>query len=201
MNEKTNAELGEEISRNETRSEFGAWVIMVGLVIEVILAIAFRSNKSFIENWAPVLADCLIPLGVYCEIHFGRRVKTAAEELQRLSDETIAEATAQAAEANARASEAQLALEKYKAPRRLTAETCSQITDKLKPFAKTMFVMSAVGPEPIDLAIDTANALIAAGWQWKDWRGGGFVSNTGRHLVGSVALNGTAVKEDSTRTR
>jgi hypothetical protein len=123
------------------------------------------------------------------------------EEMARLHAETeaskseTANALARAAEANERAQEAALALEKYKAPRRLTSEVKAKIAGDLRAFAGTTFIMSAVGPEPIDLAIDTADALIAAGWQWKDWYGPDITTNLpGRHRVGSVALNGTVVK-------
>lgn len=175
MNEKTNAQLREEIFHNETRSEFGAWAVVVGLVIEVILAIAFRSDKSFIENWAPVLADCLIALGVYCEIHFGRRVKTAAEELQRLSDEKIAEAEARASEANQKAQEAALALAELKAPRMLTPEQRGRIGEKLKRFSGTEYdiAISLSEPEILDFVFLVEVALSMAEWIELDWQGTG----------------------------
>jgi hypothetical protein len=166
MNEKTNAQLREEIFHNETRSEFGAWAVVVGLVIEVILAIAFRSDKSFIENWAPVLADCLIALGVYCEIHFGRRVKTAAEELQRLSDEKIAEAEARAAEANQKAQEAMLKLEQLRkqlGPRRIDSEIfLAELAEQ--PKAPLEILYSPDDPDSWNLALRTASLLVEAGW-------------------------------------
>ena len=116
------------------------------------------------------------------------------EEMARLHLEA-AKANERAAEANNRAQQAALALEKYKAPRRLTAKVKAKIASDLKSFGGTTFVMSAVGPEPIDLAIDTADALAAAGWQWKDCYSSGIATNLpGRHSVGSVALNGTVVK-------
>lgn len=171
MNEKTNAELREEISHNETRSEFGAWAIVVGLVIEVILAIAFRSDKSFIENWAPVLADCLIALGVYCEIHFGRKVKTAAEELQRLSDEKIAETEARASEANQKAQEASLELAKFRAPRILAGQQMVRAAEKLKQFSGTEYdvALHSNDPELMAFLFFLEFTLLKAGWKALSW--------------------------------
>jgi len=98
---KTDDQLRGEISINEARAEWGAWAIVVGLVFEVVIAltVSFDIDKKWIDNWGAVIADCLIALGVYAEIHFGRKASGAARELQQRSDVKIAEADARAAEA------------------------------------------------------------------------------------------------------
>jgi hypothetical protein len=193
MNEKTNAKLREEIFRNETRSEYGAWAVVVGLVIEVVLAVAFRSDKSFIENWAPVLADCLIALGVYCEIHFGRRVKTAAEELQRLSDEKIAEAEARASEANQKAQEAILELAKFRAPRALTGEQMMRIAEKLNQFSGTEYdvALHSNDPELLGFLFFIEFTLLRAGWKALAWPAPVAMVTTARGLQVAVGISVT----------
>ncbi len=89
-----------------------------------------------------------------------------------------------------------LRLQQRLAPRRLSAEAKAELTAKLTDLKGVKFALSAVGPEPIDLAIDTADALTAAGLIWIDWPSPGDVGTNlpGRHRVGNVALNGTVVR-------
>jgi len=103
---KTNAELRRDISRNEALGRRGAWAVVFGLGTEVVLAIAFTSGKTFAESWGLVIANSLIGLGVYAEIHFGRKALEDGSELQRLSDEKVFSAEERAAEANLLAAEA-----------------------------------------------------------------------------------------------
>jgi hypothetical protein len=49
-----------EQSRNESLGQLCGAAVIVGLLIEVGVAIAFRAQRSFIENWAPVGANALI---------------------------------------------------------------------------------------------------------------------------------------------
>lgn len=99
---KNDDQLRSEIESNEAYGEWGAWSVVAGLVLEIVLA-AVNSlgygNKN-VENWGGVVADCLVALGVYAEIHFGRRASHAGLELRRRSDERVAEANASAAKAN-----------------------------------------------------------------------------------------------------
>jgi hypothetical protein len=80
------------------------------------------------------------------------------------------------AEANARAAEAKLELEKFKAPRTLSAEQQAAMTAKLKKFAGTSFDV-AIGPmgdpEPLYLARAIHSALTLAGWGQVAWVDGG----------------------------
>lgn len=100
------------------------------------------------------------------------------------------------AEANARAAEAMLALEKFKRPRRLTSEQHALLIEKLKPFAGTEYDLAAKDPEPLDLALDIESALRAAGWTIRSWTDGGIVTNLpGRpFVVGHIVLSGIDVQ-------
>lgn len=85
-------------------------------------------------------------------------------------------ARAEIAEANARALEAKVALEKFKAPRLLTIEQGTRIADKLKAFAGTRYD-AGLGPkgdpEPLYLLRGIANGLSHAGWLQVPWSGEG----------------------------
>jgi hypothetical protein len=124
-------------------------------------------------------------------------------EIARLHRETAAltadanKSRAEIAQANARALEAQVALEKYKAPRRLSAEAQAAIAHALGADLKGVkFALSAIGPEPLDLANDTGDALMAAGMIWIDWPlPGTSLNDPARgHTVGQITLNGTVVR-------
>lgn len=91
---KTDDKLRSEIDANETRGERGAWAVVVGLVLEIAIALAvsFNIDTKWFDNWGAVLADCLIAGGVYAEIHFGRRASHGNAELRRRSEEKVAAA-------------------------------------------------------------------------------------------------------------
>jgi hypothetical protein len=170
-----------EISINESRAEWGAWAIVVGLVLEVIIAltVSFDIDKKWIDNWGAVIADCLIALGVYAEIHFGRKASGASRELQQRSDIKIAEANARAEEAIARAAEAneraeaetlaRVELETRMAPRSLTAGQQAVIVEKIKPFGKFVFDFAVLrhDPEVMRLVGTIARVLRMAGSEIK----------------------------------
>jgi len=105
---KTDDQLRSEIGASETRGEWGAWAVIVGLVLEVALATANSSGygDKNVENWGAVLADSLVALGVYAEVHFGRRASHGLAELRLRSDEKVATANERAEEAAERAAKA-----------------------------------------------------------------------------------------------
>jgi hypothetical protein len=116
MTEEKN--LKDRVSVDERRSKVCGWVVVAGLVIEVCLAVAFQEHKDWIENWGPAIADILVALGVYGEIHFSGKVSAADEELRREADEKVSEANEHAAEATERAA----ALEREAAHARVEQE-------------------------------------------------------------------------------
>jgi hypothetical protein len=88
-----------------------------------------------------------------------------------IAQAAIAKAGVQIAEANARALEAKLALEKFKQPRLLSEPQMLAIAEKLKPFAGTKFDAAVIpgDPEAMMLVASIAAALELAGWVWADW--------------------------------
>ena|SRR5690242_14198526 len=122
------------------------WLVAVGATLAFLGAItaiqARRLNRVLITERAEV----------------AKREKDA-------NDKAIAEANARAKEAEARAVEANLALEKYKAPRTLSIEQRQRITDKLKQYAGQTFSLNVYNdPEAVALLQVVRGTLTAAGW-------------------------------------
>jgi len=86
-----------------------------------------------------------------------------------------------AAEANARALEARLALENFKAPRTLRPDQQAKIAEKLKPFAGTIYD-AGIGPmgdpEPLYMLRSLHVALSSANWKHVAWTGSGDMTYT-----------------------
>jgi hypothetical protein len=97
--ERTDDQIRSSIDTNEGLAEWGGWFIILGLVSEIILTLAFPGTKSIIENWRPVFATALIAAGVYAEIHFGGRAGRDRRDLQTRTDAKLAEALDRASRA------------------------------------------------------------------------------------------------------
>lgn len=119
-------------------------------------------------------------------------VGRAHEGIEKAKGEA-ARANESAALANARAAEAQLALEKFKAPRKLSLEQQAAIVAKIGKFAGQKFDMAvnAGDPEANDLLDTIENILTRAGWVAVDWNGGDVVfTRPSRQVVGIVTMTG-----------
>jgi hypothetical protein len=144
----TNDELRESIESCERAAEQGGIAVIIGLVIEVALAACHPPFDSFAGIWGAVIADSLVALGVAGEVLFSRMGSARQRELQRRSDEKVAEAEARASEANQRAQEAILELAKFRAPRILTGRQIRQIAEKLKQFSGTEYDVALQSNDP-----------------------------------------------------
>jgi hypothetical protein len=119
---------------------------------------------------------------------------------ERATKAAIAEsdiANASAAAANAKALEARLELEKYKAARTLTAEQQKATEAALKPFSGTLFD-AAVGPmgdpEPIVFLRILEPVLVKAGWKPIAWSGGGMeYTEVGMPPIGITSVTNVIV--------
>jgi hypothetical protein len=163
-------QLRDDVERNESRSKWAAWVLVAGLVVEVALAFNFSEGKTPLENWSPVLADIMVALGVFGEIHFSGKAARAQKALQSISDGKLAEALD-------RASKAETALTKLQTPRQLLLapdEVRAQIIERLRPFAGTKFDVghARVDRETWDFLWSLEPTIVKAGWIHVDWVGG-----------------------------
>ncbi len=92
-------------------------------------------------------------------------ISESKEELDRYKLETAKEIS----EANARAAEAQLELEKFKAPRKLDESQVARVKALAARFPGTPFDVSVnLESEPQNFAAQIGSLLESAGWVWKN---------------------------------
>jgi hypothetical protein len=100
------------------------------------------------------------------------------------------------AEANARALEAKVELEKFKADRKLTPEQQAIVADKVRRFQGIKFDtgLASTDPEYIVLLNAIEAALKSAGWIPIEWHGPGLTVNRAPSLpAGLVSVAGVAI--------
>ena len=104
---------------NEYRALLCGILVVFGLIIELLVAAAYRDHPSFFENWGPVIADVFVTSGVFGEIFFARKARAASEILQIETDAKVADtytlamiADSRSAAANSAAADAQQKLAK-----------------------------------------------------------------------------------------
>ena len=162
MNEPNNGNPKIETSRNEFLEEFGGWLVVFGLIIEVILALAFHGKEPWYEQWPLVIANVIIVIGVWAEIHFGGNAR--------------AEANAKTAEANARAEAAKLELAKLKTPRFLSPEKLQSLANAINPLVPSL-------KGKVDFAAsDDAESRQFAQYFMMVFAGLGIINGTAYHL-------------------
>ena len=117
--------LKDEESRYERFAKTGGVAVVLGLLLEVVLAALFPNGQSVLEEWGPVFSDALIALGVASEVLFAAIARSKTESLKLLSDARVSEANERAAKAFQRAEEehnAQVKLEANLQPRSINLE-------------------------------------------------------------------------------
>jgi hypothetical protein len=120
---------------NSARAERIAYLILVGLAIEIVDAFIFK--ESIREASLAIISSCLIAGGVWGEIIFERRAKQAGDSI-------VAIANARAAEADQKAEEARLELIRLTTPRSLSYEQQRRIADKMRVFQGLRAVLGAI---------------------------------------------------------
>jgi hypothetical protein len=101
------------------------------------------------------------------------------------------------AEANARADEARLELEKFKTPRDFPTEKQSLLTEKMRKFSNIQFDTGVASPDPEHLFLlkQITEALEKAGWTAVAWHGPGLTigdENSDR-AIGLASVAGIAI--------
>jgi hypothetical protein len=89
---KTDANLREDISVFDMLGEYGGWLVVAGVVAEVVYAILYREGKSFWQAFTPAIASGLVAFGVIVEIFSARKAADARDELVTRSNNKLAEA-------------------------------------------------------------------------------------------------------------
>jgi hypothetical protein len=83
-----------------------AAVVILGVVLEIIIAIVNPPYGRGLQRWGSLAADIMIALGVAGEVLFGALDSRSQNELRRRSNERLAEAITRAGEAHERAAKA-----------------------------------------------------------------------------------------------
>lgn len=178
------------------------WCVVGGVFLEVVLA-AFDANSWKMKIWA-VLANALVVIGVYGEIHFSGKASKLEDELQRESEERIAEANRIAAIANERVEELRninlslerqlLDLEKNVRGREITEMQHDQIMSALEGLkVPDLVTYVAADPEARQYGFALIRLLQEIGMSGKVE----FLKNTPPMQMG-VMYCGTGTPEDST---
>ena len=110
--------LLDSVSRFETSAKLCGGLVVLGILLEALLALRFSDQKDTFRNLAPVFANLLVAGGVWGELHFGGKRSKTEERLREMSKGEVAAA-------NERATQAELATEKLRAQfawRRLSPE-------------------------------------------------------------------------------
>lgn len=136
----------------ELLETIGLWLIIGGLIGEA--ALVFSILETRFEKPLTFIFTLAIAAGVWIE-YVG-------------SDDISAEKDARIAEANARALEAQVALEKFKAPRHLSQEQWRNVASKIAQFGPQQFDFAVNNADPE--AQRMANALFHHLWTLAQWR-------------------------------
>ena len=95
---------------NSRRARRYARVIVGGLLFEVIILLVYSAQKSWHETAFLIISALIIAAGVWGEDRHAHEADSANNELQRISDEKIAEANVRAAEAQLRAEQLRRAM-------------------------------------------------------------------------------------------
>ena len=182
-------------------TSFGA-VVVFGLIIEVVLAVEYPEHTEWMANWASVLADFFVAVGVFGEIYFAKRGGKAQELLRLESNEKVAEANSKAADAENRASDAILELVKFRTPRRTLLKGHEvRLTSILARYRGTPFDsgLSFPSAEVTDFWWDLQPVLDKAGWNHLPWPnpGASTVSQRGLALSGQVAATDVEIHIDA----
>jgi hypothetical protein len=189
---KTNDQIRSEMSIDETRSEWGAWSVVAGLVLEIVLATAksLGYEDPNVENWGGVLADCLIALGVYAEIHFGRKASQGNAELRRRADERSAKLEKEAADARGRVAD----IERLTAWRRVSDEQAEQIASAIGHMADEIDLLveyERADPESWAYSLELTKVFVAGGVKKIRRVGNSYVPDLvfGIHMAASSLIN------------
>ena len=136
----------------------GGIVVVAGLVLE----------SHWIEEALHDVGESLVIAGVAIETLTNAGLILAARKLQAIHERELESMRLETAQANARAAEASLALEKLKTPRTLTLEQREPITHAMRAYSGQAFaIYAAPDPEAAELAVMIRAALINAQERWK----------------------------------
>jgi hypothetical protein len=130
---------------------------------------ALETSLNTLDKWL-IVFGVLVAIGVVGESIAGFLHWRRSGQLQRVQFAENLKLQKDVSDANTRAVEAQLALEKYKAPRSLTLEQLNALRTQMEPFGKVPFDgATEESHEPSALLTQICATLQSAGWDWQNW--------------------------------
>jgi hypothetical protein len=185
MNDSHNPVVA-KIAALETGAEWCAWLVVLGLALEVVLAFGIFDNPTA-NKWGSVAVDTIITLGVAGEILFSRKARALSEILRIESEEKVAALNKQAADANQMAAEAQERLETLRrqtAPRVLNKDAMLPILTN-GPKASVEITYGQEDMDSTMLAWSLRSILTEAAWMCS--------SLTPRNLADLIKVGGIGI--------
>jgi len=180
-NEQVAIDLKSSLATLATYSRLATLTILVGIVIEFFAIFVFSKDTSWKERGTLGFATLLIALGLAWEWEISKEEEALANRLERISEESIANANERAAQANLQASEAnakaaeairdvatqrtltaratqraeeaKLDLAKFKAPRVLTPEQAKSFVQEMSAFKGHKVLIAAISDTAFEPAI------------------------------------------------
>jgi len=194
LQSKPESELRSEIERF-SRSEFVFLVVLVAaLITESILGWSFTEHRDSWFNIALLGLGCVVAVCCGGEYWYAHRSEAVQSELDRRSDEKVAEANARAANAELESARLKRAL----AWREISTEQGRAIIKALRPHPQSIMVISNLDPESTAFSRDITGLLRISGWDVKQdttmwgpsWFGNFVSGNDGSELLASALVAG-----------
>jgi hypothetical protein len=171
-------------------------IVVIGILVESIELFRFVLLGKIRERMIEVVGLLLVVLGLAGEILTQVQSNNRTGLIIGLLNKQAKEASGQIAEANARALEAQLALEKFKSPRTISKWDLWNISSAMRVFKDIRFDASVRGGdiEAGSLLVQIESTLSDAGWKQLDWQGENIiVRRWDRPIVGANAGIGVGI--------
>lgn len=146
-------------------------------------------NKALIIGMvATAIAASFLAIAQVMVNRDSKALSVAQDRLLKLKDDRLAKELAdkdlliagakeEAAKASERASQANLALEKFKLPRLLTDLQRESLEAEMRRFEGTIVEISGTDNESLGFGLSITDALVKAGWARRTWTGGGNLIN------------------------
>jgi hypothetical protein len=161
MSQDGEPDLGPEIERHSHRAHLAGYAVVVGLVFEIAIAVYwFEGWRSIVD----VMAITLIALGVWAEIYYGNLARLAGDKQLAQYEARTAEANERATQANVRALELQMELERVRNWRTLDGRRFVQALDG-KPSWRITELLHAQGTDTASLAGQICSSLLQTDWK------------------------------------
>ncbi len=124
------------IARNERIAHWGGWIVVGGLIVEVIFIFLLVESGTWCGRFLHAVPNILVAIGVWMEVHFGRLAGRDREKLQLEAEERAAESNRLAQEARERTAK----IEAITAWRRVSPELKDKIIGVIQAAAHSPVV-------------------------------------------------------------